>query len=55
MDVKTVQVNFVVNTVLIPHGTNSPDFLKDVSFHVKFGNVGYCDFSINNSQNSCLV
>ena len=37
----------------------SPDFFKDVSFHVsfhvKFGNLRCCDFSINNPQNSCLV
>ena len=26
-----------------------------VSFHVKFGNMGCCDFSINNPQNSYLV
>ena len=29
-----------------------PDFLKYVSFHVKFGYMGFCDFSINNT---CLV
>ena len=38
---------------------HSPDFFKDVSFHVsshvKFGNMGCFDFSINNPQNSCLV
>ena len=37
----------------------SPDFFKDVSFHVsfhvKFGYMGCCDFSINNPQNTCLV
>ena len=37
----------------------SPNFFKDVSFHVsfhvKFGNMRCCDFSINNPQNSCLV
>ena len=37
----------------------SPNFLKDVSFHVsfhaKFGYMGCCDFSINNPQNTCLV
>ena len=36
-----------------------PEFFKDVSFHVsfrvKFGNMRCCNFSINNSQNSCLV
>jgi hypothetical protein len=34
-------------------------FLLDVSFHVsfhvKFGYMGWCDFNINNSQNTCLV
>ena len=38
---------------------HSPDFFKDVSFnvsfHIKFGNMRCCDFSINNPQNSCLV
>ena len=38
---------------------HSPDFFKGVSFHVlfhvKFGNMRCCDFSINNPQNSCLV
>ena len=37
----------------------SPDFFKDVSFHVsfhfKFGNMGCCDFSNNNPRNTCLV
>ena len=37
----------------------STDFFKDVSFHVsfhvKFGNMRCCDFSINNPQNTCLV
>ena len=37
----------------------SPDFFKDVSFHVsfhvKFGNMRCCYFSINNPQNSCLI
>ena len=37
----------------------SPNFLNDVSFHVsfhvKFGYMGCCDFSINNPQNTCLV
>ena len=36
-----------------------PDFFKDVSFHVsfhvKFGYMRFCDFSINNPQNTCLV
>ena len=38
---------------------HSPDFFKDVSFHVSFhvnfGNMRCCDFGINNPQNSCLV
>ena len=38
---------------------NTIVFFKDisfhVSFHVKFGYVGHCDFSINNPQNTCLV
>ena len=38
---------------------HSPDFFKDVlfhvSFHVKFGNMGCCNFSIANPQNTCLV
>ena len=33
----------------------SPDFFKDVSFHVKFDYMGCCDFSINNPENTCLV
>ena len=37
----------------------SPDFFIDVSFHVsfyiKFGYMGCCDFSSNNLQNTCLV
>ena len=37
----------------------APDSSKDVSFHVlfhvKFGHTGCCDFSINISQNPCLV
>ena len=37
----------------------TPDFFKDlsfhVSFHVKFGIMRCCDFSINNPQNSCFV
>ena len=37
----------------------SPEFFKDVSFHVscyvKFGHMGCCDFGINNPQNLCLV
>ena len=37
----------------------SPDFFIDVSFHVsfyiKFGYMGCCDFSSNNPQNTCLV
>ena len=28
---------------------------KDVSFQVKFGYMGCCDFSINNPQYKCLV
>ena len=39
--------------------SRSPNFFKDVSFHVsfhvKFGNMGWRDFRINNPQNSCLV
>ena len=39
--------------------TLSPTFLKDLSFHVSFhvifGYMRCCDFSINNLQNTCLV
>ena len=38
---------------------HTPDFFKDVSFHVsfhvKFGYMECCDFSTNNPQNTCLV
>ena len=47
------------HTIKTQLGSLSPDFFKDVSFHVsfhvKFGNMGCCDFSINNPQNRCLV
>ena len=37
----------------------TPNFFKDesfnISFHVKFGYMGCCDFSINNPQNTSLV
>ena len=37
----------------------SPNFFIDVSFHdlfhVKFGYLGCCDFSINNPQNLCFI
>ena len=41
------------------HPSISPNLIKGVSFHisfhVKFGNMRFCNFSINNPQNSCLV
>ena len=58
----------IITGVLIKPCGVSPDFFKAVSFHVvywplecnhqfhvKFGNMRCCDFSINNPQNSCLV
>ena len=42
-----------------PSELDIPNFFTDVSFHVsfhvKFGNMGCCDISINNPQNSGLV
>ena len=31
---------------------HSPKLFKDALFHITFGNVGCCDFSINNPQNT---
>ena len=32
--------------------TQSSDLLKDVQFHVNFGYMGCCDFSIDNPENA---
>ena len=58
---KTLIDFYLVVERVISHrfSIHSPNFFKDVSFHVsfhvKFGNMGCCDFSIDNSQNTCLV
>ena len=57
---KSSTVNFPTGPNLPTYVSDShPVFLKDVSFHVsfnvKFGYMGSCDFSITNPQNTCLV